>query len=62
MRFGIWLPNCRHLATPETIRGAAVRAEALGSDSVWVSAHVGVASGNVAHFSLAHAGGALPRS
>ena len=50
MRFGIWLPNCRHLATPETIRGAAVRAEALGYDSVWVSDHVVVPRANVANF------------
>ena len=27
MRVGVWLPNCRHLATPEIIRHAAVRAE-----------------------------------
>jgi hypothetical protein len=20
MQFGVWIPNCRHLATPETIR------------------------------------------
>ena len=50
MRFGIWLPNCRHLATPETIRRAAVRAEALGYDSVWVSDHVVVPRANVANF------------
>jgi len=50
MRFGVWLPNCRHLATPETIRGAAVRAEALGYDSVWVSDHVVVPRANVANF------------
>ena len=50
MRFGIWLPNCRHLATPETIRGAAVRAETLGYDSVWVSDHVVVPRANVANF------------
>ena len=50
MRFGIWLPNCRHLATPEIIRSAAVRAEALGYDSVWVSDHVVVPRANVANF------------
>lgn len=50
MRFGIWLPNCRHLATPEIIRTAAVRAEALGYDSVWVSDHVVVPRANVANF------------
>ncbi len=50
MRFGIWLPNCRHLATPEIIRGAAARAEALGYDSVWVSDHVVVPHANVANF------------
>ena len=46
----VWLPNCRHLATPEMIRRAAVRAEALGYDSVWVSDHVVVPRANVANF------------
>jgi probable F420-dependent oxidoreductase len=40
MQAGVWIPNCRHLATPDIIRGTAVRAEALGYDSVWVSDHV----------------------
>ena len=39
MRFGVWIPNCRHLATPDIIRTTAVRAEQLGYDSVWVSDH-----------------------
>jgi probable F420-dependent oxidoreductase len=50
MRFGIWLPNCRQLATPEIIRRAAVRAEQLGYDSVWVSDHVVVPRANVGNF------------
>jgi len=25
MNFGVWLPNCRHLATPDIIRSMAVR-------------------------------------
>jgi probable F420-dependent oxidoreductase len=50
MKFGVWIPNCRHLATPEIIRGAAVRAEALGYDSVWVSDHVVVPDANVVNF------------
>jgi probable F420-dependent oxidoreductase len=50
MNFGVWIPNCRHLATPEIIRGAAVRAEALGYDSVWVSDHVVVPRANVVNF------------
>jgi probable F420-dependent oxidoreductase len=50
MRFGIWLPNCRHLATPAIIRHTAVRAEQLGYDSVWVSDHVVVPSANVGNF------------
>ena len=50
MKIGVWIPNCRHLATPETIRGAAVRAEQLGYDSVWVSDHVVVPRANVANF------------
>src|SRR3989442_6843588 len=50
MNFGVWLPNCRHLATPDIIRGAAVRAEQLGYDSVWVSDHVVVPDANVGNF------------
>ena len=50
MRFGVWLPNCRHLATPGIIRHAAVRAEGLGYDSVWVSDHVVVPRANVGNF------------
>jgi len=50
MKFGVWIPNCRHLATPENIRGAAVRAEQLGYDSVWVSDHVVVPNANVVNF------------
>jgi probable F420-dependent oxidoreductase len=50
MQLGVWIPNCRHLATPEIIRGAAVRAEELGYDSVWVSDHVVVPHANVANF------------
>ena len=47
MKFGVWIPNCRHLATPDIIRDTAVRAEALGYDSVWVSDHVVVPHANV---------------
>jgi probable F420-dependent oxidoreductase len=50
MKFGVWIPNCRHLAIPEVIRGAAVRAEQLGYDSVWVSDHVVVPHANVVNF------------
>ena len=50
MKFGIWIPNCRHLATPTIIRSTAVRAEALGYDSVWVSDHVVVPHANVVNF------------
>ena len=50
MKFGVWVPNCRHLATPDIIRGAAVRAEQLGYDSVWVSDHVVVPHANVVNF------------
>src|SRR5215813_10422441 len=50
MKIGVWIPNCRHLATPEIIRGAAVRAEALGYDSVWVSDHVVVPRANIGNF------------
>jgi probable F420-dependent oxidoreductase len=50
MDFGVWLPNCRHLATPDIIRHTAVRAEQLGYDSLWVSDHVVVPTANVANF------------
>jgi probable F420-dependent oxidoreductase len=50
VKFGVWIPNCRHLATPGIIRGAAVRAEQLGYDSVWVSDHVVVPRANVVNF------------
>src|SRR3990172_6259004 len=50
MNFGVWIPTCRHLATPEIIRGAAVRAEQLGYDSVWVSDHVVVPQANIVNF------------
>jgi len=50
MKFGVWIPNCRHLATPDIIRGAAVRAEQLGYDSVWVSDHVVVPNANIVNF------------
>ncbi len=50
MKFGVWIPNCRHLATPDIIRDTAGRAEALGYDSVWVSDHVVVPHANVVNF------------
>jgi probable F420-dependent oxidoreductase len=50
MKFGVWLPNCRHLATPEIIRTTAVHAEELGYDSVWVSDHVVVPRANIPNF------------
>ena len=50
MKFGVWIPNCRHLATPDIIRSTAVRAEQLGYDSVWVSDHVVVPHANVKNF------------
>ena len=50
MDFGVWIPNCRHLATPDVIRTTAVRAEQLGYDSVWVSDHVVVPHANVKNF------------
>ena len=50
MKFGVWIPNCRHLATPEIIRTAAVRAEQLGYDSAWVSDHVVVPRANIKNF------------
>jgi probable F420-dependent oxidoreductase len=50
MDFGVWIPNCRHLATADIIRDTAVRAEQLGYDSVWVSDHVVVPHANVVNF------------
>ena len=53
MKLGVWIPNCRHLATPDVMRGTAVRAEELGYDSVWVSDHVIVPHANVVNFGQA---------
>jgi len=53
MELGIWIPNCRDLATPDIIRRTAVRAEQLGYDSVWVSDHVVVPNVYVARFGAA---------
>jgi probable F420-dependent oxidoreductase len=50
MNFGVWIPNCRHLATPDVIRAAALRAEQLGYESVWVSDHVVVPHANIVNF------------
>ena len=50
MRFGVWIPNVRHLAVPEVMRRTAVRAEELGYDSVWVSDHVVVPTANIGNF------------
>jgi probable F420-dependent oxidoreductase len=50
MKFGVWIPTCRHLATVENIRHSAVRAEQLGYDSVWVSDHVVVPQANIVNF------------
>jgi probable F420-dependent oxidoreductase len=50
MNFGVWIPNCRHLATPDIIKTTAVRAEQIGYDSVWVSDHVVVPRANIANF------------
>ena len=50
MKFGIWIPNCRDLATPEIIRHTALRAEQLGYDSVFVSDHVVVPNAYVDRF------------
>ena len=50
MKFGIWIPNCRDLATPEIIRHTAVRAEQLGYDSIFVSDHVVVPNAYVDRF------------
>jgi len=53
MKFGVWIPNCRDLATPEIVRNTAVRAEQLGYDSVFVSDHVIVPNVYVERFGAA---------
>ncbi len=40
MQLGIHLPHAGEQATPEKIRRAAMRAEELGLDDVWVSEHI----------------------
>src|SRR5215470_2752171 len=40
MQLGIHLPRAGEQATPEKIRRAAMRAEDLGIDDVWVSEHI----------------------
>lgn len=53
MKFGVWIPNLRQLATPKLILGAATRAEALGYDSIWASDHVVVPDAYLARFGAA---------
>src|SRR6185503_15505387 len=50
VKLGVWIPNCRHLATPAIIRSTAIRAEQLGYESVWVSDHVVVPRANIVNF------------
>jgi probable F420-dependent oxidoreductase len=40
MQFGIHLPHIGRKASPENIRRAAIQAEQLGLDDVWVSEHI----------------------
>ena len=40
MQLGIHLPHAGEQAAPEKIRRAAIRAEELGLDDVWVSEHI----------------------
>src|SRR4029453_15097327 len=40
MQFGVPLPTFRKVASPDTIRRVAQRAEQLGFDGVWVSDHI----------------------
>ena len=53
MKFGVWLHNCRHLATAEVIRATALLAERTGYDSIWVSDHVIVPHGYEQRFGTA---------
>jgi probable F420-dependent oxidoreductase len=53
MKFGVWIPNLRQLATPALILGTAVRAEALGYDSIWASDHVVVPNAYLERFGAA---------
>ena len=45
MQFGVHLPHVGRKAGPEAIREAAVQAEQLGFDDVWVSEHIIVPRG-----------------
>lgn len=42
MKFGIHLPQFGRAAGPETIRKAAIEAERLGYDDIWVSDHLAI--------------------
>ena len=53
IEFGVWIPTCRQLATPDIIRRAVVRAEQLGYESVWVSDHVVVPNAHLERFGAA---------
>ncbi len=50
MKLGVWIPNCRHLATPDIIRSTAVRGNGSGTTRVRSSDHVVVPNANVANF------------
>ncbi len=42
MRFGVHLPQFGRISSPENIRRAALQAEELGLDDVWVSDHLAI--------------------
>ena len=54
MKFGVWIPTCRHLAAADVILRSVLRAEELGYDSVWASDHV-----IVPHVALERLGAAI---
>ncbi len=50
MKFGVILPNYRHLAGVEAIKESALKAEVLGFDSVWTTDHLVVPNQYVDRF------------